>query len=154
MDFNVPEDTRLLVDSYTKWVHEELLPLEAKHGITMDAGLPADVARYVRTKSAELGFYTHHMPEEVGGGGLTMLDSVVAILRASPNLRVDVQGHTDYRGSAAHNLDLSNRRAAAVRRYLMAHDIVEERLDSHGFGNTCPARAGTNAAARRANRHM
>jgi len=77
MDFNVPEDTRLLVDSYTKWVHEELLPLEAKHGITMDAGLPADVARYVRTKSAELGFYTHHMPEEVGGGGLTMLDSVL-----------------------------------------------------------------------------
>ncbi|MBK6534810.1 MAG: hypothetical protein IPF99_36315, partial [Deltaproteobacteria bacterium] len=34
------------------------------------------------------------------------------------------------------------------------HDIVEERLDSHGFGNTCPARAGTNAAARRANRRV
>lgn len=32
----------------------------------------------------------------------------------------------------------------------MAHDIVEERLDSHGFGNTSPARAGTNTAARRA----
>lgn len=77
MDFNVSEDTRMLVDSYTKWVQEELIPLETKNGITMDASLPADIAKYVRTKSAELGFYGHHMPEEVGGGGLSMLDSVM-----------------------------------------------------------------------------
>ncbi|MBK6535921.1 MAG: OmpA family protein [Deltaproteobacteria bacterium] len=68
--------------------------------------------------------------------------------------QVDVQGHTDYRRSAAHNLDLSNRRAAAVRRYLMAHDIVEERLDSARLRQHLPRRAGTNAAARRANRRV
>jgi len=77
MDFSISEETRMLVDAYTKWVNEELIPLEAKRGITMDAPLPPEVAKYVRTKSAELGFYNHHMPEEVGGGGLSMMDSVL-----------------------------------------------------------------------------
>lgn len=77
MDFNVSEDTRMLLDSYLKWVNEELIPLESARGISQDAELPPDVARTVRMKSAELGFYTHHMPEEVGGAGLSMMDSVM-----------------------------------------------------------------------------
>jgi acyl-CoA dehydrogenase len=77
MDFELSEDTKLLVESYKQWAVRELIPLEEKHGITQDVAIPAEVAKYVRTTSAELGFYNHHMPVEVGGGGLSMIDSVV-----------------------------------------------------------------------------
>jgi alkylation response protein AidB-like acyl-CoA dehydrogenase len=77
MDFELSEDTKLLVDSFKQWVARELIPLEEKHGITQDVAIPNEVAKYVRTTSAELGFYNHHMPAEVGGGGLSMIDSIV-----------------------------------------------------------------------------
>lgn len=77
MDFELSEDTKLLVESFKQWAERELIPLEAKHGITQDAPIPDDIAKMVRMKSAELGFYNHHMPAEVGGGGLSMIDSVV-----------------------------------------------------------------------------
>lgn len=77
MDFTLSEETELLRDSYRKWVDNELIPLEEKHKITQDTPLPQDVAKYVRKKSSELGFYNHHMPAEVGGGGLSMVDSVI-----------------------------------------------------------------------------
>ena len=92
--------------------------------------------------------------EIVGAQSFQVLDSVVAILMAAPQLSVDVQGHADYLGTPAYNLTLSNRRAAAVRRYLMAHDVAEARLYSHGFGNSCPAIAGTGGIARRTNRRV
>jgi peptidoglycan-associated lipoprotein len=49
-----------------------------------------------------------------------------------------VQGHTDERGSDAYNLDLSDRRAASVRRYLTEHGVTADRLQSHGYGETQP----------------
>lgn len=91
----------------------------------------------------------------VGARSFAVLDSVVSVLRAMPNItQLDVQGHTDRRGSDEHNLDLSNRRAASVRRYLIAHGIEEGRLVSNGFGASCPARAGRRPADRAANRRV
>lgn len=90
----------------------------------------------------------------VGRQSFQVLDSVISILRAMSNLSVDVQGHTDDRGDAAHNLDLSNRRALSVRRYLTEHGIVESRLEGHGFGPNCPLIPGSSRAARSANRRV
>lgn len=90
----------------------------------------------------------------VGRQSFQVLDSVISILRAMSNLRVDVQGHTDDRGDAAHNLDLSNRRALSVRRYLVEHGITEDRLEGHGFGPNCPLIPGSSRAARSANRRV
>jgi outer membrane protein OmpA-like peptidoglycan-associated protein len=90
----------------------------------------------------------------IGAQSFQVLNSVVAILRASPQLRVDVQGHTDDVGTTEHNLDLAQRRAAAVRAYLTAHEVAEARLEAHGFGTTCPAMVGTSLRARSANRRV
>ena len=49
---------------------------------------------------------------------------------------VEVQGHTDIRGSDAHNLDLSQRRADAVVAYLVKKGVAAERLQSKGYGET------------------
>jgi outer membrane protein OmpA-like peptidoglycan-associated protein len=68
-----------------------------------------------------------------------ILDAVAKALTDNPDIElVEVAGHTDERGSAAYNLDLSRRRAAAVERYLVDHGIDTLRLMSNGYGLTRP----------------
>ncbi len=63
-----------------------------------------------------------------------VLDRVVEVLLEYPQITVELQGHTDPRGTAAYNLDLSNRRALAVRNYLLAQGIAPERMRIVAFG--------------------
>ena len=51
---------------------------------------------------------------------------------------VEIQGHADERGDDAHNLDLTERRAASVRRALEQRNVEPGRLRSHGYGETKP----------------
>src|SRR5688572_857745 len=63
-----------------------------------------------------------------------ILDAVAEILNKNPDVKLEVQGHTDNRGSAAYNKDLSNRRSASVRKYLASKGIATDRLTSQGYG--------------------
>jgi outer membrane protein OmpA-like peptidoglycan-associated protein len=84
-----------------------------------------------------------------------LLNQVAAVLGARPDIRsVRVEGHTDSRGSDTHNLDLSNRRAQAVREYLVAQGIAPERLTSEGFGETRPIDSNNTSAGRAENRRV
>jgi outer membrane protein OmpA-like peptidoglycan-associated protein len=68
-----------------------------------------------------------------------ILDAVVATMNGYPDLAlIEVQGHTDERGDDAYNLELSERRAAAVMAYLVAHGVAAARLTSRGYGETQP----------------
>jgi OOP family OmpA-OmpF porin len=65
-------------------------------------------------------------------------EDVLPVLRANPDMRVRIDGHTDARGSDAYNQDLSDRRAASVKEYLVSAGIPAERLESQGFGESRP----------------
>ncbi len=52
--------------------------------------------------------------------------------------KIEIQGHTDNRGNAERNLDLSQRRADSVRRWLIEHGVAAERLEAKGYGQTRP----------------
>ncbi|MDY7232342.1 outer membrane exchange protein TraB [Hyalangium rubrum] len=68
-----------------------------------------------------------------------ILEEVSQVLKTHPEInRLLVEGHTDARASDDYNLDLSNRRAASVRRYLEESGVSTERLCSQGFGRTKP----------------
>ncbi|MGI9538647.1 MAG: OmpA family protein [Miltoncostaeaceae bacterium] len=67
------------------------------------------------------------------------LDEVVEVLRQNPDVRIRVDGHTDDRGSAAYNQQLSERRAAAVADYITSRGIDASRVESKGFGESAPA---------------
>jgi outer membrane protein OmpA-like peptidoglycan-associated protein len=68
-----------------------------------------------------------------------ILDAIALALRDNPDIQlVEVRGHTDERGDDAYNLDLSDRRAAAVVTYLVGKGIDADRLTSTGFGETMP----------------
>jgi outer membrane protein OmpA-like peptidoglycan-associated protein len=67
-----------------------------------------------------------------------ILDAVAEVLQQNPNMRIEVQGHTDNKGAAAYNLKLSDRRAASVRKYLVGKGVSSNRLVSRGYGLTRP----------------
>jgi OOP family OmpA-OmpF porin len=63
-----------------------------------------------------------------------VLDAVADVLAKAPDIRIEVQGHTDNKGNAAYNKGLSEKRSASVKQYLVAHGIEPGRLTSHGYG--------------------
>lgn len=69
----------------------------------------------------------------------TILDDVATQLNARPDLRVEIGGHTDDRGSDAYNQSLSQRRAQSVLDYLAAHGVDAARLSAQGYGESRPA---------------
>ncbi|MEO0778786.1 MAG: OmpA family protein [Bacteroidota bacterium] len=82
------------------------------------------------------------------------LDKLVNILQKNPTITIDIQGHTDAEGSEDYNLVLSDKRAAAVRAYLVERGIDEGRLQSQGFGLSQPKADNTTEAGRQENRRV
>ena len=84
-----------------------------------------------------------------------MLPEIVQLLKANPTIKkMMIEGHTDNRGAAAMNLDLSKRRAASVKSWLMQHGIEPGRLDSEGYGMTRPIQTNDTNEGRQANRRV
>ena len=84
-----------------------------------------------------------------------LLDEVADIINRNPGAgRVEVQDHTDDRGSDSYNLELSQRRAESVRRYLADHGVDKDRLIAVGFGETKPIADNGTAAGRAENRRV
>jgi len=67
-----------------------------------------------------------------------VLDAVADVLGKNPKITLEVQGHTDNKGAAAYNKDLSNRRAQSVMKYLIAHGVSNARLTALGYGMERP----------------
>jgi outer membrane protein OmpA-like peptidoglycan-associated protein/tetratricopeptide (TPR) repeat protein len=62
------------------------------------------------------------------------LDRLIKLLNENPKLRIEISGHTDTRGSATYNKDLSQNRAQSVVTYLVQKGIAQTRLVSKGYG--------------------
>lgn len=84
----------------------------------------------------------------------SILDRVARSLLDWPDVRVEIGGHTDSSGRDAYNLELSERRAAAVRDYLVAQGIEPARLTSRGYGETRPIADNGSDAGRSRNRRV
>lgn len=83
-----------------------------------------------------------------------VLDAVVDVLISNPSIKLEVQGHTDNRGGADYNRELSQRRAAAVMRYLKRRGISAGRLMSAGYGFDRPLVPNDTADNRSLNRRV
>ncbi|WP_291782554.1 OmpA family protein [Cecembia sp.] len=66
------------------------------------------------------------------------LERITLLMRRFEELHLNIEGHTDQRGGDAYNMDLAQRRALAVKKYLLDKGIPEERLDYFWFGKTRP----------------
>jgi len=84
---------------------------------------------------------------------LPVLEGAIATLKRYPDLKIEVAGHTDSRGTDAYNLDLSARRAATVLKYLQDGG-VQNALTSRGYGERQPIASNNTDEGRQANRRV
>jgi outer membrane protein OmpA-like peptidoglycan-associated protein len=88
------------------------------------------------------------------GKGQSVVENAAAILKANPNIKVSIEGHTDLTGTRERNQTLSEQRAATVLNTLVGLGIAPDRLSSKGFGETVPKIQGTDEAANAVNRRV
>jgi len=84
----------------------------------------------------------------------TSLDKLVKVLDAYPDTDIEIQGHTDSRGSVAYNQALSERRAAVVSGYLEGQGTAASRLTIKGYGETVPKYENNTTEGRTENRRV
>ena len=76
---------------------------------------------------------------DLGDSAKTNLNKLVTALNNYPNTNIEIQGHTDSRGTDEYNMGLSERRANTVRDYLQSQRIAAMRMTTRGFGESAPA---------------
>ena len=89
---------------------------------------------------------------ELSGKAQATLDRQAAFLNVNPALVVIVEGHADERGTREYNLALGDRRATAVRDYLLAKGLNSARIRTVSYGKERPAVSGSNEDAWEKNR--
>ena len=83
------------------------------------------------------------------------LQSIAAAMKAHSDIELVLEGHTDSRGSDAYNIDLSSRRAAAVKQKLAAdYGIDADRISSVGYGESRPIASNQTDEGRARNRRV
>ncbi len=135
-------------------------------GTVLDAqqrALQADLGGSGATVSNNGQYLTVVMPESilfatdsatVSSAAAQNLYAVARNLQQYPNSRVEVVGHTDSTGSAAHNQTLSERRAQSVASLLVQGGVSSSRIVSYGRAATQPIASNDTAAGRAQNRRV
>lgn len=85
---------------------------------------------------------------------LTELRKILRFLQENPGVRVEISGHTDNTGSASYNVQLSEKRAAAVNSYLVSQGISAGRLIPKGYGSQQPIADNDSEEGRQKNRRI
>jgi outer membrane protein OmpA-like peptidoglycan-associated protein len=83
------------------------------------------------------------------------IDQLANVLTQNPEIKVEIQGHTDNTGSTQLNRDLSEKRASAIANYLAQfHQISSDRLSVVGYGADLPIASNDTEAGRKSNRRV
>ncbi len=82
------------------------------------------------------------------------LELVENMMRESPKMVIQLEGHTDYQGDAKQNMKLSNERVEAVKSYLVSKGINKGRIKTKAFGGTAPLSRDDTPEAHRLNRRV
>jgi len=111
-----------------------------------------DTARGLIANMSDVLFATGSF--ELAPDARERLAKVSGLILAYPSLRLQVEGHTDNVGGDDYNQQLSERRAQAVRDYLVEQGIASAAITSRGFGKTMPIASNDTADGRRQNRRV
>lgn len=100
------------------------------------------------------GIYFDVDKDVLKGESETALQHILDLLKKNPKLKVEIQGHTDDTGDAAHNQKLSDDRAASVKKWLVDKGIAGDRLKTKGYGATKPVGDNKTPEGRHLNRRV
>jgi OOP family OmpA-OmpF porin len=109
----------------------------------------------IKAKAISLsGILFHHDSAELRDQSTAVLDATADTLMSNPGVHVEIAGHTDGQGDAAYNQGLSQRRADAVKDYLVSRGVNASRLSASGYGETQPVADNNTAEGRAQNRRV
>jgi OOP family OmpA-OmpF porin len=112
--------------------------------------VPVEVGQTVRLNNLFFDFNKSQLKSE----SFAELDRLVELLKASPKMEVEIEGHTDNVGNDAANKKLSNDRAKAVRDYLVSKNIPAAHLKTIGYGKAKPLASNDTEEGRQQNRRV
>ncbi len=114
---------------------------------------PMEVPEHVKTVVENFSrVYFETDSDSLTGETKGALDANVEILQKHPDVKVQIQGHTDERGTTDYNLALGDRRANAVKEYLVVGGIGPSRLTVLSYGEELPADSSSTERAWSQNR--
>ena len=124
--------------------------------------MESELARIANTRREQRGFVvtlSSGVFFDVGKSALkkgaqATLSRIADQLKSDPNVKVSVEGHTDSTGSKAKNEELSQKRADAVRDYLVGAGVAADRVTAVGRGEEEPVATNKTAAGRQQNRRV
>lgn len=124
-------------------------------GVKENLGCP-EIKREIRNllKKAMSGIQFENAKATIKPNSYKILNDIAKIFIDNPTYIVEVQGHTDNVGKYDYNMDLSERRAQAVRTYLINQGVPAERLTAHGYGPDRPIDDNKTKAGRAKNRRV
>ncbi len=122
---------------------------------------PADTNNLLNSRTSSLGYVFilsdlvfETDQDQLQAGTLYMLDRLAKALNALPQQDILIEGHTDDRGNSDYNLQLSQRRAAAVKQALLTRGVSEARIQARGYGELLPIADNHSEAGRLKNRRV
>jgi OOP family OmpA-OmpF porin len=119
------------------------------------AGIAVDLVGCPRQGSIVLeGIAFEVASDHLTADSQTTLDRLAADLKKYPQLRIELQGHTDSSGSDAFNLQLSQHRAEAVRDFMVKAGVPAGQLVAKGYGESQPATSNATVEGRAKNRRV
>jgi OOP family OmpA-OmpF porin len=126
---------------------------ETKNGYKDDDGCPDEIPQAVKKFTGVIeGINFKSGQATILAGSYAVLDRALAVLKEYPDIRLEISGHTDSRGKADFNRDLSQRRADAVKLYFISRGIDANRLTSIGYGPDRPIADNGSDSGRSRNR--
>ena len=131
---------------------------ETINGVDDDDGCPDSGDPRVIYEEGEFKIldpvHFEHGSAELDEDSHELLDQVALAIKAHPEMKVRVEGHTDDTGPDDVNMRLSQQRAETVRRYMIRKGVSPSRIEAKGYGESQPLKQGTSERARAANRRV
>jgi outer membrane protein OmpA-like peptidoglycan-associated protein len=136
-------------------INDEMDKCPAEKGTAANSGCP-EIRKEIVDK---VNYAAKHILFQTGSDVITTesfgpLNEVATILKSDPGLELRIDGHSDNVGVPSANLALSQKRANAVKKYLVAKGIESNRLSATGFGQQQPVADNSTRAGQRINRRV
>ena len=118
--------------------------------------LPADALQQALAQTGKVDIQVNFATDsaQILPASQPQIAQVSQLLAADPALRLAINGHTDNSGNSAHNLQLSQQRAASVVAALVATGVAADRLRAEGFGDSRPVADNNTAEGKAKNRRV
>lgn len=129
-----------------------------RHAFAVSHDLESDSIKRELDESGRVSLYGIYFDTDksnIKAESAQTLELLATLLKKSPELNIEIQGHTDNVGSADYNLTLSEQRAHSVRQYLIERNNIDQaRLSAKGYGETAPKASNESVAGRAQNRRV